>query len=200
MLITDTEAPNLYKKILFTGEDVEQGVRNIATQLVDKYNRQNPLFVCLLRGAVPFSVELMSAIARQDPHFHPEMDYMTISTRGDSRTASEPVLKLDIDKERTVVTGRPVVVLDDMLDEGLTARFAHDHLIELGASNVDLAVMVERVQEREAYGSAEFAAFRFEGKEWLTGMGLDDTRVGHEGNRFAGWIAIAHDLPGQDQV
>jgi len=179
----------LYNKKLAAEQEVKQRIDKLAGELIDQFQGQNPLFVCLLRGGVPFASQLMFAITEQDPHFHPEMDYMTVSRYGNSRTAGEPRVAMDL-ASKTQVSDRPVIVLDDMIDKGATYVFTKKHLENKGAKQVYLAALVQRNIPREI--DADFYCFDIDSEEWLTGMGLDDSRIANEANRWAGYIAIAN--------
>ncbi len=80
----------------------------------------------------------------------------------------------------------------DLIDEGDTLDFAKAHLLEYGAENVDSIVLVKKRKDTPIKEGV--VMFGFEAPNvWLTGMGMDDERLGSEGNRWAGWIAIAND-------
>lgn len=192
--MTESINPPLYQKIIATPKEVSERIHNLAIEVVERYGGQRPLFVCLLRGGAPFAVQLMRDIADFDPHFHPEMDYMTVSTYASERTDSEPKLVMGL-APHTEVAGRTVVLIDDTLDKGITADFARQQLLTSGAHHVDLIAMVEKQRDRigRFFESATLAAFSFPGEAWLTGMGLDDTRIAKEANRWTGYIAIAVD-------
>ncbi len=179
-----------YEKIIATDEQVWQRINEMAGEIIVRYKDTNPLFVCLLRGGAPFATKLMFAITNQAPDFHPEMDYVTIKTYGDERTDKASELLSDI-LPSTSANDRPVILLDDVLDKGLTAEFATRHFVENhGASSVELVVLAEKSRER-AYGSAALRGFDVP-DDWLTGMGLDDASLAKEANRWAGYIAIAN--------
>ncbi len=82
-------------KILVTKSDVDEALARLADQLITT-NEQKPLYVALLRGAAPFASKLMFAIAERDPTYHPELDYMMVSTYGDGRTAGTPRVVTDL--------------------------------------------------------------------------------------------------------
>ena len=72
----------VYMKILYSTEQVEQRIKEMAREIITQYANEKPLFVCLLRGAVPFTSQLMMNIAREDPSFHPDVIYMHASAYG----------------------------------------------------------------------------------------------------------------------
>lgn len=186
----EPEAP-LYQEIIATDQQVWQRINEMAREIIATYRDKNPLFICLLRGGAPFATKLMFAITHQDPHFHPEMDYVNIKTYGDERTDRPSELLSDI-LDSTKPEGRPVILLDDVLDKGVTAAFGTKHFLENhGAASVELVVLATKDRQRTAYGKAALSGFSVP-DDWLTGMGLDDANIMKEANRWGGYIAIAN--------
>lgn len=166
-----------------TSTDIDARIRTMATQIIDDFAGSSPLFVCLLRGAAPFASKLMFEIARQAPTFHPELDYMMVSTYGTSRIAEEPRVIVDLAPD-TSVEGRSVIILDDVLDKGITADFVASHLQQKGALDIILAVLVEKQIDRPTRPHADYAALTAP-DAWLAGMGMDDAATGKEAYRWA---------------
>ncbi|HTE57292.1 MAG TPA: phosphoribosyltransferase family protein [Verrucomicrobiae bacterium] len=184
------ERSPLFKEVLISEEQVAERIDELATNVIERYKDKDPLFVCLLRGGAPFASMLMFSIARQDPGFHPELDYMTVSTYGERREAGSTRIVMDLGP-KTVVKDRPVVLLDDVLDEGITAAFTTTYLAGRGAQETDLIVLVQKDRERTAFGDATLFGFEAPG-DWLTGMGMDDRLLATEGNRWMASIALAN--------
>jgi len=164
-----------------SSDQIDQAITHMATEILEN-NTQTPLFVALLRGAAPFATRLMTEIVRQQPDYHPELDYMMVSTYGDGRQAGEPHIVTDL-APNTTVRDRSVIVLDDVLDKGITAQFVISHLNSRGAKNVQLAVLCEKQAQRVSDIAADYCGFSFT-DEWLVGMGLDDSSVATEGYRW----------------
>lgn len=171
---------NRYRQ-LFTSQQVSQRIEELAVDLVRDHHDSNPLFIALLRGAAPFASMLMFAIARHDPEFHPDIDHMMVSTYGKDHTAKQPVIVTDL-APGTSVTGRAVIILDDVIDLGITSDFVRTTMLERGAASVKLAVLGNKtVVGRKT--DAEYVGFDC-GEKWLVGMGLDDAQAGHEHYRW----------------
>jgi hypoxanthine phosphoribosyltransferase len=184
--------PKLYKSLLASSEQVQARIEELAGEVILRYKGQDPLFVCLLRGGAPFAAQMMFAITRQDPYFYPELDYMTIRTYGDERTSKPAELIMDL-SPGTSAAARKVILLDDVLDKGITAEFARGVLTKTHkATEVDLVVLLQKNHKRDHFGDATLYGFESP-PDWLTGMGLDDTRIALEANRWAGFVAIAND-------
>jgi len=167
--------------MLFTAEQVESRIDELADQILADYPDATPLFVALLRGASPFASKLMFAIARKSPDYHPDLDYMTISTYGADHTAKKPVIVTDL-APNTGIADRDVVIIDDVIDLGVTSEFVIDLLKGRGARNVKLAVLASKdIPTRST--RAHYIGFEA-GDKWLVGMGLDDAQASHEAYRW----------------
>lgn len=177
-------------KQLASKQMVNDALSSMASQIINDYSSSQPLFVCLLRGAAPFAMNLMMEITRQDPNFHPELDYMMVKTYGDKRTAGQPQIVMDL-APSTIVKDRPVIVLDDVLDTGITAAFVANTLADRGAKSSSIAVLVKKDIADQA-AVADYTAFTA-GSEWLVGMGMDDTATALEAYRWSEEILIIND-------
>jgi len=188
--MTNPDQPGAFRELASEAQ-VNSRIDEMAATIIERYQGLNPLFVCFLKGAVPFTARLMSSIASQDPTFHPQVDFMTISTYGTGREAREPRIVMDL-APNVQIADRVVVMLDDVLDTGTTADHAKKHFFNLGAAAVDLAVLVQKNNERPLYPRAAFFGFESPAHEWLTGMGMDDAKQAVEANRWMGSIVIVN--------
>lgn len=179
---------NQAKQILFSEEEVTARLVEMAGELARRYTGKRPLFVCLLRGAVPFTAALMSQLAKLNPDFHPEVDYMEVSAYGQSRSLQKLVIKKDLDNG-TDIKGRFIVVLDDVLDSGTTVDWVAKHLLGQGAASVEVVVMIQKDKLRKNWPQATLYGFEVPDK-WIVGMGMDDAKPTKEGYRWANYIGI----------
>jgi len=159
---------------------IQESVNGLAQQIVNDYPT-TPLFIALLRGAAPFASKLMFAITKLQPDYHPELDYMMVSTYGQDHTSNQPVVVTDL-APSTLIAGRDVIILDDVIDLGITSDFVKNLLQNRGANNVKLAVLASKnVPGRQS--QADYCGFDA-GDKWLVGMGLDDAKAATEGYRW----------------
>lgn len=167
---------------LYTAAEVDARIDELAKDILRDYaGGSSPLFVALLRGAAPYASKLMFAMARLNPNFHPDIDYMMVSTYGEDHTAKQPVIVTDL-APKTEVNGRDIIVVDDVIDLGVTSDFVRETLLGRGAASVKLAVLGNKtVPNRHA--QADYVGFEC-GDKWLVGMGLDDAQAGHEYYRW----------------
>lgn len=182
---------SLHGPVLYHEKEVETRIGALASELLERYER-SPLFVCLMRGGVPFSTALMRTMAELDPTFHPELDYMTVSAYGTAREVGEPRIVFDVGPDKHL-EGRDVVLLDDIIDTGTSAAVCHKHLIELHrAASCEAVVLVRRVSRKSHLFEPMLSGFDVDTDAWLTGMGLDDNQLATEANRWLPYIATAN--------
>ena len=168
--------------IIVSSDEIDDKVSALATHIIADAKQQKPIFVALLRGAAPFASKLMFAIAHQAPEFHPEIDYMMVSTYGRERSASQPEIVTDL-SPATDIANRDVIILDDVLDKGITADFVTKHLLAKGANRVKLAVLADKQTKRVMPIKADYACLNVD-DVWLAGMGMDDSASGVEHYRW----------------
>jgi hypoxanthine phosphoribosyltransferase len=184
----------LYSQLWRTEDEVQARINEMAIEITDHFDGEDPLFVKLLMGGDPFATDLMKSIARQRPRFHHHLDAMIVSRYGAGRAGGELRIVTDL-SPKAMAKDRHVVLLDDITDTNETVRKTSQHLkVMHGVASVSVAVLVDRITPAQPEPGADFVGFTFEGGEWLTGMGLDDHNLAREGNRWAGFIAIANSV------
>lgn len=173
-------------KELYSSGEVSRRIDALAEEIAADHTAIKPLFVCLLKGAVPFTARLMTAITRHDPTFHPEVEYLHISAYGNDREAGIAEVYSGIDSD--VIHGRHVIVIDDCLDQGITYTKTREYLNDQGAASVRLAVLAcKDVIERSPDITPDYACFDTP-NVWLVGMGMDDSATAPEAERWADYI------------
>lgn len=172
-------------KILQTTEQVDARIDEMAQEIIDRYSATKPLFICLLKGAVPFTAKLMDAITRHSPDFYPEVEYMHVSAYGEDREAGTAQVYSGV--ETAKIAGRDIMVLDDCLDQGITYTRTKQYLLDSGAISVQLIVLADKAVERTDVETPTLTGFNTP-DVWLVGMGMDDANTAPEAERWAGYI------------
>ena len=123
----------------------------------------------ILIGATPFTSDLMKALARLG--IHPVLDALWLESYRDARESSgRVVVRADIARE---VSGRNVLLLDDVFDTGRTLAFARRHMLAKGAREVITCALARKPSAPEGEGDVDFHAFDAPGR-YLVGYGMDD--------------------------
>ncbi len=153
--------------VLFTAEEIARRNRELASELASSMT-ENLLIVALLRGSFMFAADLIRELSLLD--FHPEIDFMTVSSYGNGSKSSGSV---KIDKDiKAEVKGRDILIIDDILESGRTLSFSRKLMEERGASSVKIAVLLEKPGKRVIEINADFTGFKVP-DQFVVGYGLD---------------------------
>ena len=156
---------NEIEKILITEEDIQQKCQEIGEQLSKEYVGKFPLAVGVLKGALPF----MSDVLRQ-MNIHVEMDFMDVSSYGSGmRSSGEVKIVKDLD---TKVEGRDVIIIEDIIDSGLTLSYLVDLFKYRKANSIKIVTLLDKPEGRTVDIKADVTGFSVP-NEFVVGYGLD---------------------------
>jgi len=128
---------------------------------------KNAMVVGLLKGAFLFTADMVRALGRLG--HTPEIDFMRISSYGKAKTSSGEVL---LSGRAPDVSGRHVLLLDDILDTGRSLAYARDLFLEHGATAVTSCVLLDKPARRAVPIEADLVGFRIE-DQFVVGYGID---------------------------
>jgi hypoxanthine phosphoribosyltransferase len=155
-------------ELLLTGEDVAAVVRRLAAEIAPTLDDE-AVVVSLLTGAIWFAADLMRALSALG--VHPLFDALWLASYGDARESGGRV-ETRAGLQRPVA-GRRVLILDDVLESGLSLAAARDHALRAGAADVRTAVFARKPWDGPRGCEAEFVGWQAP-KRFLAGYGLDD--------------------------
>lgn len=151
---------------LLNKEQVEQAIEQLVDKLSAELAEQNPLFVCLMNGGMYFMGRLLSQLS-----FPMQCDYIHAS-RYAGALEGGPELVWKVLPEKSLYK-RVVVLVDDILDEGLTLSESMKACAAQGAERVYTCVLVEKQHQRKQLDiNADFCALQVEDK-YIFGCGMD---------------------------
>lgn len=154
------------KKILVSEEQIRERCREIGAQLTEDYrdNQHNVLFVGILKGSVPFMAELIKHIDMDI-----NIDFMCVSSY--SGTESNGDLKIIKDLDTSIID-RDIVLVEDIVDTGITIEHLKDLLYHKGAHEVRVVTLLDKPSRRITDVQADYIGFEVE-NEFVIGFGLD---------------------------
>lgn len=152
-------------RILVTREEIAAKVKEVGQRISADYQGKSPIVVCILKGAVVFFSDL---IRHLDVPL--VIDFMAISSYGSS-TKSTGVVKLVKDLDRDV-NGRDVLVVEDIVDSGMTLSYIKKELLHRGASSVRIATLLDKPARRRVDLEVEYSCFNIP-DAFVVGYGLD---------------------------
>ncbi|GAA0320657.1 hypoxanthine phosphoribosyltransferase [Bacillus carboniphilus] len=153
------------EKVLISEEELQKKIQELATQLTEDYNDRFPLAIGVLKGAMLFMGDLVKRI---DTHL--EMDFMDVSSYGNSTVSSGEVKILkDLD---TSVEGRDVLIIEDIIDSGLTLSYLVELFRYRKAKSIKIVTLLDKPSGRKADITADYVGFIVP-DEFVVGYGLD---------------------------
>lgn len=123
------------ESIVLSEDDISQIVQRMGAEIGADYEGRNPLIVAVLRGAVVFTADLMRAI-----HCQLGVDFMAVSSYGDG-TKSSGVVRIVKDLD-TRIEGRDVLIVEDILDSGLTLSYLMKNLESRKPRSLEVAAFL----------------------------------------------------------
>ncbi|MDO9140620.1 MAG: hypoxanthine-guanine phosphoribosyltransferase [Methylobacter sp.] len=150
--------------LLHSEQEVEAAIDNMAEQINNALAECNPLLLCVLNGGIPTFGKLLTRLTMP----------LTIDSINASRYQNQ-TSGGSIDwllKPQTPLNGRTVLIVDDILDEGITLQAICDYCREQGAAAVYSAVLVDKILDHEKPISADFIGLTVENR-YLFGYGMD---------------------------
>ena len=152
-------------KVLYTEEQIQSRVAELGDALYERFQGKMPLFLCVLKGSLIFTADLVRACQVES-----DIEFIAVSSYG-SGTVSSGRLNIQYDLQSDI-TGRPVVIVEDILDSGNTLAFLSDYLKAKGAESVTIVTLLDKPARRTKAVTADFAGFIVP-DEFVVGYGLD---------------------------
>ena len=152
-------------KVLLSEEEVDSRIKQIAAKVSKDYAGKEIVLVGILKGAMPFLCDLMREI-----DLPVILDTMGVSSYGDATTSSGLVkIKKDLDSD---IRGRHVIVVEDIIDTGITMAALTPILEKRGAASVELAIFLDKKERREKEVNVKYIGYEIPDK-FIVGYGCD---------------------------
>ena len=153
------------ERILYSAADIDARLREMGTDITEHYRGKNPIVVCVLKGAVYVLSDLSRHIDTDI-----EIDFMVVSSYGtDTKTSGVVRIIKDLDVS---LEGRDVLLIEDIIDSGLTLKYLLRNFAARGARSVEVATLFWKKDAQEIDIDARWVGFEIE-NEYIIGYGLD---------------------------
>ncbi|QDB80358.1 hypoxanthine phosphoribosyltransferase [Georgenia sp. 311] len=153
------------EKVLLTQEQIETRLDEMAARIDSDYAGKDLLLVGVLRGAVMVMADLSRRL-----HTSIEMDWMAVSSYG-SGTKSSGVVRILKDLD-TDLHGRHVLIVEDIIDSGLTLSWLVSNLRSRGPASVEIATLLRKPEAAKVEVDVRYVGFDIP-TEFVVGYGLD---------------------------
>ncbi|RUS48308.1 hypoxanthine phosphoribosyltransferase [Cohnella sp. AR92] len=156
---------NDIQEVLYSEETIQAKVKELGAAISRDYQGRNPLVICVLKGAFIFMADLAKNISVPIA-----LDFMAVSSYGNStRSSGEVRIVKDLD---TSVEGRDVLIVEDIIDSGLTLSYLIDVLERRNAKSVHVVALFDKPGRRTVDLNADYTGFTIP-DAFVVGYGLD---------------------------
>ncbi|WP_256762284.1 hypoxanthine phosphoribosyltransferase [Cohnella sp. WQ 127256] len=153
------------QEVLYSQEEIQQKVQELGAAISRDYEGRNPLVICVLKGAFIFMADLSRNVT-----VPLELDFMAVSSYGNStRSSGEVKIIKDLDVS---VEGRDILIVEDIIDSGLTLSYLIDVLERRNALSVNVVALFDKPGRRTVDLNADYTGFTIP-DAFVVGYGLD---------------------------
>ena len=153
------------ERVIVTEEQLQARLKELAAQVEKDYEGKDLLLVGVLKGAVMAVADFSRALQR-----HIDMDWMAVSSYG-SGTKSSGVVRILKDLDRDI-TGRNVLIIEDIVDSGLTLSWLKTNLESRGVGSVEILSILRKPEAAKVEVDVKYVGFDIP-KDFVVGYGLD---------------------------
>jgi hypoxanthine phosphoribosyltransferase len=153
------------REVLFSQEKIATRVAELASAISHDYRKRKPLVVGVLSGCYPLMADLTRAL-----DIPVEIDFMAVSSYG-TGTVSSGVVRILKDLNQAI-DGRDVLLVEDIVDTGLTLRYLLDNLHTRRPASIEVCALLDKQEARTERLDARYIGFRCP-NEFVVGYGLD---------------------------
>jgi hypoxanthine phosphoribosyltransferase len=156
---------NIIEKVLFSEEEIEKKVSEIASTINEDYKGKKVLMLCILKGSVIFFADLVRKLDVET-----EFDFMVVSSYGNSATTTGQVMIVkDLSKS---IEDTHVIIVEDILDTGTTLGYLKNILLQRNPASLKICTLLDKPSRRTNDLKADYSGFVIP-DEFVVGYGLD---------------------------
>ena len=152
-------------KILVTEEELKKRIAELGEAIYERFQGRRPLFLGVLKGSFVFMADLVRACQLKS-----DVEFIAVSSY-ENATVSSGRVKINHDLQQDI-TGRDLIIVEDILDSGSTLAFLKDYFLTKGAASITIVTLLDKPSRRTKAISADFAGFEVP-NEFVVGYGLD---------------------------
>lgn len=168
---SQTQAANVHPdidRVLFTEEAIRTRVNVLGRELAEEYKDKKPVVLGVLKGCFVFTADLVRALQPVPNGLY--IDFIRASSYRSSSTAGDLTLSFSVRPD--LVEGRHILLVEDIIDTGVTLQFLRGLLLKGGAASVKLVAFLDKPERRKAEIYPDYVGFECP-NEYVVGYGLD---------------------------
>ena len=150
--------------VLIDEEKIQKRLEEMAKEIDSVYNGQSIIAICVLRGAIYFTVDLTKKMKTPI-----ELDFIKASSYFGTESTGKIKMTLDINEN---IEGRDVLIIEDIIDTGYTLKYLRDYLLSKNPKSLRIAVLADKEERRKVEVPIDFTGFKIPNK-YIVGYGFD---------------------------
>ena len=163
-MINKVEMMGDIERVLFSEEQIKTRIKEVGAQISKDYYGKCPVVIGILKGVVPFYAAMVQEIT-----IPLEEDFMCVSSYDGTQSTGTLTFRKDLDVD---ITGRDVLILEDILDTGRTLKKIKELLLTRGPRSVKICTLLDKPEGRKVELEADYVGFTIP-DAFVVGFGLD---------------------------
>lgn len=150
--------------VLYDEETIQKRLGEMAEEIDKYYEGKSIVVICVLRGAIYFTVDLTKKMKTPI-----EIDFVKLSSYSGTATTGKVNISLD---NNECLEGKDVLIVEDIIDTGLTLDFLRKHILSKNPKSLKIAVLADKKERRKVEVPVDFVGFEIPNK-FIVGYGFD---------------------------
>ena len=152
-------------KKLYSEKEILERVKELSKELYKKYNKEEVVFICTLKGAVFFACDLLKKYKGEA-----RLEFLRVSSYKGKKSTGKIELNLSISKEN--IENKNVIIVEDIVDTGHTLAFLKEYLGEMNPKSLKICTLLDKKCRREVPLEPDYSGFEID-ELFVVGYGLD---------------------------
>ena len=156
---------NDFEKVLISKEQLETRIQEMADQISCDYKGKKPLFICILKGSIFFTADLLKKLS-----IPAQIECMAVSSYGaDTKSSGEVKVVKDLS---VAINGKDVIIVEDIVDSGNTLSYLKRLLLQRKPASLKICTLLDKPERRRVEIDVDYIGFSIP-DEFVIGYGLD---------------------------
>lgn len=154
-------------KVLINEEEINKRIEELALEISNKYNNEEIVLICVLKGAIYFTLELSKKIKNNSII----LDFVKVKSYDNSVREATGNIKFNLDVSQDI-ENKNVIIVEDIIDSGITLNYLYNYLKQKNPKTLEICVLLDKKERRQIDVKVDYTGFEIENK-FVLGYGLD---------------------------
>ena len=145
-------------------KDIAKRIQEIASQISDRYDKKDPIFIGILNGSFIFIADLIRTL-----EIDCEVDFLKISSYKGKKSTGEIVMSKSLDLD---IKNRSIIIVEDIIDSGMSIKFIYNYLNDFNPKDISVVSLLAKKSISKLNFKIDFIGFEIS-SEFVVGYGLD---------------------------